>query len=154
MKHLSIIALTFFIINSTKAQVNYTPTGTWKYINGADTIEVFFGQSQLVSGSETFPLIVGFHKYVKNGQVVESNLSQINSSHPKYSIRIPNIDSTYNRLGGDFRDLSLFCTRDIFLKKINPTTIDVTLTSIERWQQNRPPNNAYTLPRHFTLLKQ
>lgn len=153
MKKILIIAIAILFVTNTFAQTNYTPVGTWKYINGLDTLEMFFKIGELTSGTVSFPVIKGYHRYVKNGQVVENYIPFVNSVN-KYSILIYNNHPTMARLDGNIKDLTLNYKRYIILKKVNPTTISVTLTSYEGWQRNSPPNNSYTLPRHFTLIKQ
>jgi hypothetical protein len=151
-----IIAFTLLHAVAVNAQTDYVPSGSWKYINGTDTIEMYFKTDQIILNGNAHPIIIGFHKYVKGGQLIESTIQLSNSgtyANHRYSIATYGIDTTKVQQG-EIKDISLNYKRDIFFTKINPTTINVDLTSLERWQKNRPPNNAYTLPRHFTLIKQ
>jgi hypothetical protein len=138
------------------AQTNYIPLGTWKYISGNDTLEVFFVAGQITAGSNTYPIVRGYHKYIKNGVLLENSLSQINNpSLNKASIVINYVNSSETRFDGIIKDLSKNRKRRIILKKINLTQISVSITSYESWQRYPvPTGNGYTLPRQFTLIKQ
>ncbi len=153
MKKILIIAIAISFVSDSFAQTNYTPVGTWKYINGLDTLEMFFKVGDIGNGTVSLPVLKGYHKYVKNGQTIESFMPFVNSVN-KYSILIYNNHPTMARLDGNIKDLTLNYKRYIILKKINPSTIQVTLTSYEGWQRNSPVNNSFTLPRHFTLIRQ
>jgi len=152
-----IFFLLFGIIISTqtlKAQTNYIPLGTWMYINGNDTIEIYLKSTQINVADTSYPTLIGFHKYVKNGQLIESSLNfgNTNFADKKYSIIIYNVKSADIRNDGDFKDMSFNINRLIILTKLNPTTMDVRITS----QQTRKNTSSsdYTLPRNFQLVKQ
>jgi len=152
-----IFFLFFGIIISTqtlKAQINYLPLGTWKYINGNDTIEIYLKSTQINLAGTTYPTLIGFHKYVKNGQLIESsiNFANTNFADKKYTIIIYNVQSADIRNDGDFKDMSFNINRLIILTKLTATTMNVRLTS----QQTRKNTSSsdYTLPRNFQLVKQ
>jgi hypothetical protein len=145
----------FLIMNiRANAQTNYTPAGTWRYINGLDTIEVYLKSQLLTDGNESIPVIIGFHRYVKNGQLVESNIAYKNSleNARQYSILMYNGLPHDTKQEGTLKDITLGNERMIFTEKINPTTIKVTLHYIHGVRNNRP--YGFTLPRNFILTKQ
>lgn len=152
-----ILASIIFVIvfNNIKAQTNYTPTGTWKWISAKDTIEVFLKTDQLYIGNQAVPIVIGFHKYVKNAKLIENSLLKKNTNYinEQYSIVLFNQYSDFYKLSGSIKDITLNYTRTIILTKINPTTMSVRLTSMEGRRKNGTIS-AYTLPRNFTLTKQ
>ncbi len=154
MKKILIIIIVTIITTNLFSQTNYTPTGTWKYINGNDTITVIFKSDQMTVAGATYPILIGFHKYVKNGVIIESTLQHQSSNYidNNYSIIILNFEVNDVRNDGRIKDITLNYKRAIILTKINPTMMNVRLTSF----QDRRPNgtiSAYTLPRNFQLIK-
>jgi hypothetical protein len=151
----NIIILVFLIVSFTSnAQTNYTPAGTWRWTSGTDTIIIFFKSQILTLENNTTPLILGFHKYIKNGITIESRLSSSNSSFNDhlYSIIMYNGRPHIAKQQGTFKDLTLGNERMIFTEKINSTTIKVVLEYIHGVRNNRP--YGFTLPRNFILTKQ
>ena len=152
----SIIIILIIISNQTNvtAQTNYTPVGLWKYISGADTISMYFKRDQVTDGITTNQLLIGFHKYIKNGIVMESTFHDTNTVflQNKYSLIMFFKNQETVVTEGCIKDINLNNNRYIFLKKINPTTIKVSLTYIQGVRNNRP--YGFTLPRQFILTKQ
>ena len=99
-------------------------------------------------------VLLGFHKYIKNGSLLENSIPFINSdySQNKFTILIFGTESNMVRNDGHIKDLTLNNERYIILKKINPTTISVDLTYIQGVRNNRP--YGFTMPRHFILTRQ
>lgn len=152
---ISIIIILVGLILKTNAQTNYTPIGTWRWVNGNDTVQFFFKTATVLVGDDDAPIIFGFHKYVKNGIVIENNLSNSGSSFNQnlYSLFIPNNAPVHNpRMDGQLKDITLNNNRRMIVKRINPTTMTVNLTYIQGVRNNRP--YGFTLPRSFTLTKQ
>jgi hypothetical protein len=153
---ISIIILSIFIIAKVDAQTNYTPTGTWRCVNGNDTIQFFFNTSTIIIGDDNMPIIYGFHKYVKNGQIVENNLINSNSTYSQnlFSVVIFNdTQISFNpRLDGHFKDITLNGKRAIMLKRINPTTMTINLSYLQGVRRNGN-EQGFTLPKSFTLHK-
>ncbi len=152
MKKYIIIIMLIVISNITNAQTNYIPTGTWKWINNNDTIEIFFKTDIMTVGTRTFPIVIGYHKYVKNGIILENNLSFSNTNFiaQKFSIILYYKRSEDMRNDGSIKDFTLNTRKYVILKKINPTTVSINLTSM----QTRRASPYYTLPRYFVLTKQ
>ena len=134
-------------------QTNFTPTGTWKYISGSDTIEIFLKPGQIISGNKRYPILIGFHKYVKNGIEIENTLPLINTTYTQshYSIIMFGVDSSKVRADGHIKDIILNYKRYIIFTKINPNTINVRLTSMQG--RGQTGGVGYTLPRNFQLIK-
>jgi hypothetical protein len=155
MKKIFLISvITFFIQVNLKAQINYTPTGLWKFANSTDTIIMYFKTGQIIiNPTTTYNILLGFHKYKKNGVLVESSLQDTSSSYiqNKYTMKSFVYKPLDVRNDGYFKDLTLNDQRYIILKKINPTTIEVFLTDIRGVKLHG--THGYTLPRHFTLTK-
>ncbi len=154
MKKILSLLIMLIVVQHICAQTNYTPTGTWKCINGADTIEIFLKTDQITSGSKTYPILIGFHKYVKNGVEIENTLPLINTTYTQnqYSIVMFGINSAKARADGHIKDITLNYKRYIILSKINPTVINVRLTSMQG--RGQTGGIGYTLPRNFQLIKQ
>jgi hypothetical protein len=155
MKKIFLIsAVTFFIQVNLEAQINYTPTGLWKSANATDTIIMYFKPGQIIiNPTTTYNILLGFHKYKKNGVLIESSLQDTSSSYieNKYTMTSFIYNPLDARNDGYLKDLTLNNKRYIILKKINLTTIEVSLTYIQGVRNNRP--YGFTLPRHFTLTK-
>lgn len=143
-----------FVLQSVKSQINYSPTGTWKYINGLDTVEFYFKTDQMTVDNSTQSILIGFHKYVKNGIEIENTLPLSNTTYrqSRYSIIMFGVDSSKVRADGHIKDITLNYTRYIIVSKINPNTINVRLTSMEG--RGQTGGVGYTLPRNFHLIKE
>lgn len=80
MKKIIFLILVFICAKNSYTQIRYNPeldkfVGTWKWMSGTDTVIVILEkQVQNMPTKNNLELIVGWHKYVKNGQVVESSL--------------------------------------------------------------------------------
>ena len=146
----------FFVLLASNlfAQTNYIPSGVWKYIDGHDTIEFYLKSSQMNVAGTTYPILIGFHKYIKNGQLIESSMGDINTdySDKKYTILLYNVQENRAKYSGNFKDLSTDVNRLIILTKLTPKNISVRLTSK---QVSKNINGiGYTLPRNFTLIRE
>lgn len=152
MKKLLLVLL--FPVSTLKAQHNYIPTGNWKYIDGKDTVDFFLKSSQMTVAGTTYPILIGFHKYIKNGKLVESSMSDVNSNYAdkKFTIFIYNVQENRAKYSGNFKDLSLDVNRLIILTKLTQDNMSVRLTSE---QVSKNINGVgYTLPRNFTLIRE
>jgi hypothetical protein len=154
MKKVIIFVAILFSINRLKAQTNYTPAGNWKCISGNDTLIIFFKSSQMNVGGTIQPILIGFHKYIKNGALVENSLQFQQTDYPddKYSIIILNFQQGDARNDGILKDISLNYTRAIILTKLNPNSMNVRLTSFQDRRKNGTIS-GYTLPRNFQLTQ-
>ena len=149
-----ILVVTLFIQENIQAQINYTPTGLWEFANATDTIIMYFKSGQInVTPTVTYNILLGFHKYKKNGVVLENTLLDTACSYTqnRYSMKSFIYKPADARNDGYFKDLTLNDERYIILKKINSSTINVFLT----YKQGVRLSGTYgfTLPRHFTLTK-
>lgn len=154
MKQIVTLLAITLLTQSINAQTNYTPTGTWKYISGTDTLEVFFKTDQLNLGTTVQPIIIGFHKYIKNGVLIENTLnhSSTNYSNNLFSILVYNFKENDARNDGTIKDITLNNKRYLILTKLTPTSMNVRLTYIQGVRNNKPL--GFTLPRNFQLIKQ
>ncbi|MCB0716728.1 MAG: hypothetical protein KDC06_12035 [Chitinophagaceae bacterium] len=154
MKKVTIFVFLFLWAQVLSAQTNYTPTGNWIYVNNNDTIEFYFKTDQFITPNKTYPMIIGFHRYVKNGVLIESSFDAKNSNFNDelYSVGISNSFPEKEKLEGRFKDITLNTKRIICLTKINPNTINVNLAYIHGVIDNKP--NGFTLPTNFTLIKE
>jgi hypothetical protein len=149
----TMLILILMITFSASAQTNYIPSGTWRWTSGADTIELFLNPQVLTIENQTISVIIGFHKYVKNGTLIESSMSDKNTLflQEKYSILIPNAFPHNRKQDGHINDITLNNKRMLLLEKLNPTTLKVALTYLHGIRNNRP--YGFTLPKNFTLTK-
>lgn len=155
MKKIILIILTIITVTCTlNAQTNYSIAGTWRYVNNNDTIIMYFKPDTLHIGTEILNIHLGFHKFVKNGTLIDNTLNFSNTtySQKKASIYMFGNEPSDAREDGHIEDYTLNNRRYIILKKINPTTINVTLNYIQGVRNNQP--YGFTMPRHFTLTKQ
>jgi hypothetical protein len=152
MKKIIVILIVTLIAGNLFGQTNYTPTGTWKYTNGNDTILMIFKSDQMTVGGVTYPVLIGFHKYVTNGNVMESTLQYQNTTYldKKFSVLLYNYQASDARNDGDIKDITLNNERYIILTKINPNTINVRLTYIAGVRK-KANQTGFTLPRNFQL---
>ncbi len=154
MKKILSISICFLIICKAGSQPNYNPTGNWRYVNGIDTIEVFLKTEELTAGNKTYPILIGFHRYVQNGVEKENTLSSSGTVYTQnlYSIVMFGIEPSMARADGQIKDITLNYKRSIILTKIDPTTMNVRLTSTEG--RGQTGGVGYTMPRNFQLIKQ
>jgi len=67
---------------------NFTPyVGTWKYINGTDTLTIVLQKKEMVyspvgTREEYLDYLIGEYKYVKNGVEKVNTLSALSSNYP------------------------------------------------------------------------
>jgi hypothetical protein len=152
MKNIFFFCSLLIISLKTSSQINYSPLGTWKYTSGTDTVEIYLKTAQVNAGTITYNVIIGFHKYVKNGVLIENSLihSGTNYLDNKYTIYIFDNSPTDIRIDGHFKDITLNYSRYIIFTKINVNTMNVRLTSMQGRRKNGT-TNLFTLPRNFQL---
>ncbi len=154
MKKLVYIVISLLISNSAFSQTNYTPTGLWRFTNNNDTIYFYLKKDQISLSEKNYQILIGFHKYVKNSNVIESTFQDTNTvySNNKFSILIYDNSNSINPYEGNIQDINLNNKRYIFLTKESDSTINVYLTYLRGVRKNYP--YGFTLPRHFTLTRQ
>jgi len=155
MKKILLLAFLFVLINNIgNSQTNYSPTGTWRYVNGTDTVEIYLKQDQFTLNGTTHSILIGFHRYVKNGVLMENTMGFTNTTYNNNQYSIITFDDNPNnvRVDGHLKDVSLNNKRYIIFTKVNTTTMNVRLTYIQGVRNNRP--YGFTLPRNFQLIKQ
>lgn len=165
-KQIIILFVSLVICSQSFAQFSPDPDinkfiGTWKWGNGQDSVIMVF-QKQVVNYTSTISAerIIGWHKYVKNGQVLENSLPYVGSNYNN-EYNNGNIHNTI--LGGPekvdqirfyFYDLTNNRDQTAICKLLPNSTTQLTChlrTSHELWIK---PFTLYTLPQDFVLIKQ
>lgn len=90
-KHIIFIALLMISLNGFSQTTHYDPNldkfvGTWKWSSGNDTLTIVL-QKQMENTHPTFgsrEAIIGWHRYVKNGQLKESNMQYLGLDYTSY----------------------------------------------------------------------
>ena len=132
--------------------------GTWKWALGNDSLIV-----NLCKQSILFPaplnyyeeVLVGWHKYVKNGILIESLLQYSGLPYRGGNSTIFAGKRTDFKTFGSFKDLNMNKQCDLYL-----TILDITNTQLNwRLRESRglKPNNfqvGFTLPENIILIKQ
>lgn len=158
---------------STYAEIQTDPeadkfVGTWKWISGNDTVIIVL-EKQIYCipfTGKSCEALVGWHKYVKNGMLVQSSLQyegrdvniDFNSTDTDYKTTI-NGNSRYSNavLFRTFWDLTLHKNFYLYL-----TLLPGSLTQAS-WRLVEPPGiytgpngtaGMFTLPKNITLTKQ
>ena len=142
--------------------------GTWQWTSGYDTVTVVLEKqtSQFVNG-DSREVLVGWHKYVKNGVPVESSIQHTGKSINADSIPLGN-DPEITLYGftknsrqiwfNRFWDLSLHNNCHLFFELLpgSLTQASWTLTNPDGSTYQGPSGtyNQFTLPRNLTLTKQ
>ena len=154
MKKLISILFTIIISHSAFSQTNYTPIGLWRYATNTDTIFFYLKKDQISTSEKTYHILIGFHKYIKNGSVIENTFQDTNSvyTNNQFSILIYDNSISINPYEGNIKDISLNNKRYIFLTKESNSTIKVYLTHMRGVRKNYP--YGFTMPRHFILTRQ
>ncbi len=171
MKRIVIISLFILAYNSLQAQPpapgsNVTNQyidkleGTWRWVNGSDTLTLRLKKINTQLGNYTEDVILGVHGYVKNGIVIEDSLNQYNNmiiEYKKSTLMIYQEDnSDTSKFIGSIQDLTKKKTNRLHLTYAPgiPPTILLQLEPAEGVHSD--PNFQYgvTLPRLIILTKQ
>ena len=156
MKRIFCLLLLTFVGMAIKAQTTYTPAGRWRWTSGSDTIDFQIKPAIITADSTTsYAVLLGFTRYVKNGVIVQDNISDSSTNYiaDKFSFILFDDNTQFSRarIDGMIKDVMHNENRYLIFKKIDPGTLDVTLTYIEGGRRLGTP--GFTLPRHFVLRR-
>jgi hypothetical protein len=174
MKKIIIVALAVFISSITIAQMPTPPQsngnitnssldkfiGTWMWNNGADTLKIVLKKENILLPfleNSRVDMLIGFHIYKQGNSVIESSISNYNSSYS---------DNQYTILGGNrvgIDNLDINCAiKDNAKNKIGDLKLTINtsqnqlLWTLKNKQGVKIGNYDYTFsyPLSLTLLKQ
>jgi uncharacterized protein DUF6705 len=172
MKYILFIFL-LVITLTTHAQVQTDPeadkfVGTWRWTSGTDTVIIVLEKQVYnipITGSNAEAL-VGWHKYVKNGQVIQSSLQYVgrdvnidsNSTSLDFKTTLNgNTRSSTAVLFRTFWDLTLHKNFELYFSLLPGSTTQATWKLTEPQGIYNGPNGTSgmcTLPKSLTLIKQ
>lgn len=143
--------------------------GTWRWTSGNDTVIIVLQKqvTNLPTGTSSNEILVGWHKYVENGQLIQSSLQYIGQDINNENIPLGN-DLNITLYGFTksptemwfvrFWDLTLHKNCNLFLKLLPNTTTQATwkLTNPNGTRYSGPSGtyNQFTLPIDLVLTKQ
>ncbi|MCU7617852.1 hypothetical protein NZ698_11635 [Chryseobacterium sp. PBS4-4] len=128
---------------------SYTPNnqfdkfiGTWKWTDGSETLEIVLKKEKVLvpfkHDSSCQDILLGFHRYTKNGVIIESTLENINSfqNQKLYSLYSSGFwDDNYNQFVGSFKHSSRNNIMRIKMDYINSTSLKII--SFENYEGTR-----------------
>lgn len=165
-----IITIILFITLKSFGQAPYPPgsynakpeldkfVGTWRWLSGADTLELkLYKQAIHYPAPLDYDVenIVGWHRYVKNGVLIESSLQYAGQPYfGGHSTVFAWVQSPI-KLYGNFNDLTKTKRCDLYLTMIDNTFTQMNWKLMES-RGMKLPNFQYgfTLPTNLTLTKQ
>lgn len=142
--------------------------GTWQWNSGNDTVTLVLAkQTSNFPNGTSREVLVGWHKYVKNGLVIESSFPHIGQSINDENIPLGNdLEITLYGFTKNpreiwfhrFWDLTLHKNCHVFFKLMPGSLTQATwkLTNPDGSTYQGPPGtyNQFTLPRNMVLTKQ
>ncbi|HAI84919.1 MAG: DUF6705 family protein [Chitinophagaceae bacterium] len=171
---LLLLTLTIFIAFLSKAQNPNCPPGSnraapeldkfvgiWRWVSGTDTL-ILYLQKQYVEAKPgcNLPSIIGWHRYVQNGRLIESTeqyfgLPYLNDSHAMLiSVVQSGINPNATEVVGSSKDITKNKSFTLSLKMLN-TNYNQMRWKISNKQGMQKPNFDYgsTLPWDVVLQK-
>ena len=144
MKNIQLIVISIVMTLSVKAQ-NLCPypngtyatkpelnqfVGTWKSISGTDTVTIVF-QKQKVHFQDDLCTydsdeMLGWHKYVKNGVVIENNLQYVGQPYDNETESLGDLTRTNNEMWLGFWDPTLEKACHVTFKMVSGSTTQAT----------------------------
>jgi hypothetical protein len=164
---LSICIFCFFNLNAQtpypSGSYNSKPeldkfVGTWRWVSGHDTVEIhLFKQAIHYPEPLNYDVeaLVGWHKYVKNGIVIETSLQFSGLPRTGGHSTILSWNQSPTKTYGVFNDLTKGKRCDLYLNMINAANTQLNWT-LKEPRGIRPTGFQYgfTLPTNLTLTKQ
>ena len=134
--------------------------GTWQWISGTDTLILKLKKLNTSFDTYTEDVLMGVHKYVKNGSVIEDALNRFDSITINFKKRTAllyqNLGDDTSKVIGSLKDLTKKKTNNLFLEYVagTPPTIIWHLETTEGTFID--PNFQYglTMPKDIILTKQ
>jgi hypothetical protein len=141
--------------------------GTWRWVNGTDTLIVKLAKVRyyyIQPAQSSADKLVGCHKYISNGQVIESSLerydSVVNINHRRNTFFAWNNESDTLKVEGVVKDISKRKNCKIFLDYTAGTTpqivwkLEPTNGLAFTLPGQQPYDHNFTLPRNLIPTKQ
>jgi hypothetical protein len=133
--------------------------GTWQWVNGSDTLIIMLKKTNKQFGDYTEDVLLGVHKYIKNGSILNDALNKYDSMILYYKkstvLLYQNQGDDTSKLIGSLKDLTKKKTNNLFLEYVagNPPTIIWHLETAEGVFID--PNFQYglTMPKDIILTK-
>jgi hypothetical protein len=147
---------------TTNAELNKF-VGTWIWTSNTDTIKFVFQKQRIHFPAPWFyddDALVGWHKYVKNGVLIESDLQKIGTIYTGLNTQASMFGSTQkptNIYFTTFRDLTLNKRCDAYFTLLpNSTTQAKWIVKDPRGIYRGPQGtiSMYTLPSNIVFTKQ
>lgn len=134
--------------------------GTWQWVNGSDTLILRLKKLNTSFDSYTEDVLMGVHKYVKNGSIIEDALNKFDSitiSFKKRTVLLyQNQGDDTSKVMGSLKDLTKNKRNNLLLQYVDgaPPTIIWHLETAEGVFND--PNFQYglTMPKDIILTKQ
>jgi hypothetical protein len=134
--------------------------GTWQWISGSDTLILKLKKLNASFDTYTEDVLMGVHKYVKNGSVIENSLNRFDSITINFKKRTAllyqNQGDDTSKVIGSLKDLTKKKINNLFLEYVagTPPTIIWHLETAEGTFID--PNFQYglTMPKDIILTKQ
>ncbi|MCX6319705.1 MAG: hypothetical protein NTW29_20670 [Bacteroidetes bacterium] len=134
--------------------------GVWHWVNGNDTLILKLKKINKQFGDYTEDVLLGVHKYIKNGLVLDDALNKYDSMVLYYKkstvLLYQNQDTDTSKVFGSIKDLTKKKTNNLFLQYVNgtPPTIIWHLETAEGTFID--PNFQYglTMPKDVILTRQ
>lgn len=134
--------------------------GVWKWINGNDTLILKLKKTNKLFGDYTEDVLLGVHKYVKNGIVIDDALNKYDSMvlHYKKSTTLlyQNQGMDTSKVFGSVKDLTKKKTNNLYLQYHNgiPPTLSWRLETAEGTFLDPNFQSGLTMPKDIILIKQ
>ncbi len=153
-----------FCSNFAKSQTDTSLNkfvGTWRWASGNDTLTIILEkQIDTFPNSQVQEVLVGWHRFVKNGQVIESSFP--NTSHQIGQENIALGNDPYITLAGFtkvWNKLWFIRMYDLTLHKLRQATFELlpNSTSQALWKLGNGHNSGsgpFTLPSDIIFTKQ
>lgn len=142
--------------------------GTWQWVSGNDTVTIILNkQVSIFPNGDSREILVGWHKYVQNGQLKESSLQYVGQNINAENI-LPGSDLQITLYGftkkpteiwfNRFWDLTLHKKCHLFFEllpnSLTQATWKLTNPNGPRYMGPTGTYNQFTLPRELVLTKQ
>jgi hypothetical protein len=157
-KIVSSIFLVFVCLNTYSQTVDPLDKfiGTWRWVNGNDTMVIFLKKETMVE-VHNIVVLKGYNKYIKNGVVQQStfpsNFNSNNSFNDTYFNLTNRDDSNLNKVSGIIGDYQNNKSVSLTLNYISATAINFIVTPMSGFHVNGIPG-PIKLPSDIILIKQ
>ena len=134
--------------------------GTWKWENGNNSLILFLKKENISwsieGGVIHFDTIIGFHKFIQNGTVIEDNLgfSYTNFNEKKSSILGNSEDDNHNVLFGGIVHRSKKKSIDFRIQYIDNNHIKIISLKNPPGTKLKPYDKTISLPQDIVLVRQ